>query len=305
MLDSASVAPVGAAERTRENCGFIGVNEMAKSSIVLITKASFLLLLVAALCLVPGCKKAEDTPEVSTPQTPTDVNMPSNAPNEPNVAVSPAEAEAPAEPEVAMTAIEIDLPTPMFVGTPQENRVENLRKPRPAGEKRPPFLAPEGTQLLSRGKPVTGDNEMTIYGDYSLVTDGDKEASDGSYIEMLPSPPVRYITIDLQQQSEIYAIVVWHYHKQPRVYYDVIAQVSPDPDFVTDVTTVFNNDTDNSAGQGVGKDMHYIETYEGELIDCLSQGSPKARYVRLYSSGNNIDEINNYIEVEVYGKPVE
>ena len=63
----------------------------------------------------------------------------------------------------------------------------------------------------------------------------------------------------------------------------MIAQISNDPDFITDVTTVFNNDIDNSAGLGIGKDMHYTETSEGELIDCLSKGSPKGRYVRLYS----------------------
>jgi hypothetical protein len=30
-----------------------------------------------------------------------------------------------------------------------------------------------------------------------------------------------------------------------------------------------------------------------------------ARYVRLYSQGNTSDELNHYIEVEVYGRPAE
>ena len=274
---------------------------MTKSSILLVAKALFLVLLATALCLTPGCAKSEDTP----PTPPADEQPATTPAVEPNAVTAAPEVETPAAPEVAMAPIEIDLPTPMFVGTPEDNRVPNLRPPRPAGERRPPFLAPVGTQLLSRGKPVTGGDEMTIYGEYSLITDGDKEASDGSFVDMLPSPPARYVTIDLEQQCEIYAIVVWHYHKQPRVYFDVVVQISDDPDFITDITTVFNNDTDNSAGQGVGKDMHYVETADGELIDCLSQGSPKGRYVRLYSSGNNSDELNNYIEVEVYGKPVE
>jgi hypothetical protein len=89
------------------------------------------------------------------------------------------------------------------------------------------------------------------------------------------------------------------------VYYDVVVQLANDKDFVTDVKTVFNNDIDNSAGLGIGKNMHYIETAEGKLIDCLSQGSPKARYVRLYSNGNTSNDLNHYIEVEVYGKPVQ
>jgi hypothetical protein len=135
-----------------------------------------------------------------------------------------------------------------------------------------------------------------------MITDGDKEAADGSYVEL--GPFVQYVTIDLQNEYNIYAIVVWHYHKQARVYFDVVVQVADDADFISNVKTVFNNDIDNSAGQGVGKDMHYTETNEGKLIDVLSQGDIKARYVRLYSNGNTSNDLNHYIEVEVYGKPV-
>jgi len=96
--------------------------------------------------------------------------------------------------------------------------------------------------------------------------------------------------------------VVWHYHKQACVYFDVVVQVASDRDFITNVKTVFNNDIDNSAGLGVGKDMHYTETNEGKLIDTKGV---QGRYVRLYSNGNNANDLNHYIEVEVYGKPVE
>jgi hypothetical protein len=68
------------------------------------------------------------------------------------------------------------------------------------------------------------------------------------------------------------------------------------------VRTLFNNDADNSAGLGGGTDMNYIETNKGELINAKGV---KARYVRLYSNGNNSNDLNHYIEVEVYGKPVE
>ena len=46
---------------------------------------------------------------------------------------------------------------------------------------------------------------------------------------------------------EIYAIVIWLFHKEPRVYFDVVVQVADDPDFITNVRTLFNNDIDNSA----------------------------------------------------------
>jgi hypothetical protein len=81
----------------------------------------------------------------------------------------------------------------------------------------------------------------------------------------------------------------------------VVVQVADDADFIENVRTVFNNDIDNSAGLGVGKDLHYTETNEGKLIDAKGV---KARYVRLYSNGNTSDDLNRYTEVEVYGKPV-
>ena len=132
-----------------------------------------------------------------------------------------------------------------------------------------------------------------------MITDGDKEGADGSYVEL--GPFLQHVTIDLEAVHEIYAIVTWHYHKQARVYFDVVVQVADDPDFITNVTTLFNNDIDNSAGFGLGKDYHYTETNEGKLIDTKGV---RGRYVRLYSNGNTGNDLNHYIEVEVYGKPV-
>jgi len=130
-----------------------------------------------------------------------------------------------------------------------------------------------------------------------MVTDSDKAASDGSYVEL--GPFLQSITIDLVAEYEIYAVLFWHYHKQPRVYYDIVVQVADDPDFITNVRTIFNNDLDNSSGLGLGKDMHYVETSEGRLIDAKGI---KGRFIRLYSNGNTANELNHYIEVEVFGK---
>ena len=197
-----------------------------------------------------------------------------------------------------MVALDIKLPKPMFIGTPEDTSVPNLEKP--LGKLRPPFLAPVGTKNVALGKPVSSSDEEPIWGNLEMITDGDKEAADGSYIEL--GPFLQHVTIDLEAKYEIYAIVVWHYHKQARVYFDVVAQVADDADFITNVKTLFNNDIDNSAGFGIGKDMHYTETNEGRLIDAKGV---QARYVRLYSKGNNSNDLNHYIEVEVYGKEVE
>lgn len=199
---------------------------------------------------------------------------------------------------VQLAPIKIDLPRAMFVGTPQPVNVSNLE--RPLGRPRPPFLAPVGTKNVALGKPVTSSDEEPIIGEIKMITDGDKEATDGSYVEL--GPLSQNVTIDLEAVYEIYAIVVWHYHKEARVYFDVVVQVADDADFITNVRTLFNNDIDNSAGLGVGKDKHYVETNEGRLIDAKGV---RARYVRLYSKGNTSDDLNHYIEVEVYGKQVE
>ena len=192
--------------------------------------------------------------------------------------------------------LEIKLPQAMFTGTKEAIRVSHLRKLDPGD--RLPFLAPAGTTNVALGKPVTSSDEAPIIGEIEMITDGDKEAADGSYVEL--GPFLQYVTINLEARYEIYAVVIWHYHKLPRAYLDVVVQVADDPDFTTNVKTLFNNDIDNSAGLGAGTDMHYIETYKGELIDAKGI---KARYVRLYSNGNSSDDLNHYIEVEVYGKP--
>ncbi len=279
------------------------------------TRIVLLVVLAFAVCLASSCakkpapqtpakapeKKAPATP-AKAPEAPKAVVQPAAATTEAPKPTAPAPAPAaPAPTGAKMVAIKIELPKPMFVGTPQDIKVENLEKP--LGRPRPDFLAPEGTVNLAKDKPVKSSDEMPIIGEISYITDGDKEAADGSYVEL--GPLVQHITVDLGKPCELYAIVMWHYHKQPRVYTDVVVQVSNDADFIKDVKTVFNNDLDNSAGLGVGTDKHYIETSEGKLIDLISQGSPKARYVRFYSNGNTSNDLNHYIEVEVYGKPVQ
>ena len=197
-------------------------------------------------------------------------------------------------PEVA--PLPIKLPRPMFVGTPQDIKVERLEKP--LGKPRPPFYAPVGTKNVAFGKRAASSDEEPIIGEIEMITDGDKEGSDGSYVEL--GPFKQHITIDLGTEHNIYAIVVWHFHKNPCVYYDVVVQISSEPNFVKP-KTVFNNDIDNSLKFGAGKNMHYVETSEGKLIDAKGT---IGRYVRLYSQGNTQNDLNHYIEVEVYGKDV-
>jgi hypothetical protein len=192
--------------------------------------------------------------------------------------------------------LKITLPKPMFVGTPKNIRTANLEMI--TGKPRGPFMVPVGTALLSAGKPVTASDKEPVIGEIAFVTDGKKSGEDGYYVEL--GPMLQWVQIDLGKPQELYAIVAWHYHSQARVYRDVVVQVSDDKDFISGVTTIFNNDHDNTSGLGAGKDKEYIETFDGKLFDPKGV---KARYVRLYSGGNTSNDMNHYVEVEVYGLP--
>ena len=186
-----------------------------------------------------------------------------------------------------------ELPPELIEGTPKPMNVPNLA---PAPTAAPEFLVPEGTVLLSKGKKVTSSDEAPIIGDLTLITDGDKDAGEGYFVELLDG--LQWVQIDLGASSKIAAVGVWHFHSQARVYHDVVIQVSDDAEFKKGVTTIFNNDDDNSAKLGKGKDLAYVEVNHGRIVDAKGA---TARYVRLYSNGNTSDELNHYCEVEVFG----
>jgi hypothetical protein len=192
----------------------------------------------------------------------------------------------------------VALPKPLFEGTPAPPKVPNLEKP--LGKPRPPFLAPAGTVNVALHKPVSGSDSDPVIGSLEMITDGNKAGTDGTYVELKPG--VQSVVIDLEAKCTIYAILVWHFHKEARAYAGVVVQVADDPDFISNVRTLFNNDTGNETGSGLGKDMRYVETAEGKLVDAKGV---EARYVRLISNGSDKTPANHYLEVEVYGKPVQ
>jgi hypothetical protein len=218
-----------------------------------------------------------------------------------------------------MVALETDL---------QPAKFDRTQKPRQkSGEK---LLVPQGTKLLSRGVKVTSSDDDPVIGKLEMITDGNKEGNKeflGSGYEYVVelTPFLQWVQLDLGQPHALYAILVWHYYSPgpndywccpycdpPRVYQDVVVQISNDPAFKKDVITVFNNDHDNSSDLGKGKDDTYNETSEGRWINPKGV---EGRYVRLYSRGysslptkdskddpSKYSPMNHYIEVEVYGK---
>jgi hypothetical protein len=190
--------------------------------------------------------------------------------------------------------LKLKLPKPMFIGTPRNIKTANLETI--TGKSRGPFFVPKGTRLLSAGKAVLSSDMQPVIGDLGFVVDGEKSGEDGYFVEL--GPGRQWVQIDLGKTAALHAILIWHYHSQARVYRDVVVQASDDKDFRSNVLTVYNNDHDNTLGFGPGKDKEYIETNEGRLIDPKGAA---ARYLRLHSNGNTSNDMNHYVEVEVYG----
>ncbi len=201
-----------------------------------------------------------------------------------------------AQPDSTKEELKLKLPKPMFIGTPTNLRSANLETV--TGKPRGPFYVPKGTVLVSAKKKVTSSDMQPVIGELDMLNDGEKAGGDGYFIELGPGP--QWVQIDLGAPYALHAILAWHYHSQARVYRDVIVQVSNDATFKTGVTTVYNNDHDNSSKLSAGKDKEYIEVAEGRLFDPKGAAG---RYVRLYSNGNTTNDLSHYVEVEVYGTP--
>ena len=164
----------------------------------------------------------------------------------------------------------------------------------------PPFLVPKGVKNVAAGRPVI-PSVKPFTGQPSQVTDGRKEAYDSEMVEMKQG--TQWIQVDLGEDYAIYAIAMWHDHRYwTQTMHDVIVQVSNDPAFQKGVTTLFNNDRDNSSSIGIGTDLEYFETRFGRIVDGKVT---KARYVRGYTNGSNLSRLNSWQELEVYGLPAD
>jgi hypothetical protein len=198
------------------------------------------------------------------------------------------------EPDAEWVDLKIDLPQPLFVGTPRDLVTPNLES-TPL-ENPPPVQVPVEARNVAQGKLVTSDVPEPGFEQFDLVTDGNMDGGFDQVLE-LPEGP-HFVQVDLESSCKIYAIGIWHYHAEARVYYDVIIQISDDPEFRSGVHTLFNNDHDNSSGMGVGEQREYIETAKGKVIPVEGVSG---RFIRSYSNGNTSNDRNHLIELAVFG----
>lgn len=195
------------------------------------------------------------------------------------------------------TPLVLQLPAPTLKGTPEELPAgPNID----ANSDKPPQLPAisKGAINVALNKPVTASVRPFSETGLEAITDGKKEAFDYDTVEMRRG--TQWVQIDLGEPYTIEAIAIWHDHRYIQVMQDVIIQVSDDPEFKTGVTTIFNNDTDNSSELGVGTDREFFERHFGRVIDGKNT---KARYVRSYTKGSHLSALNARQEIEVYAVP--
>ncbi len=194
-------------------------------------------------------------------------------------------------------ALVLQLPAPTLKGTPEQ--LPTGTNIEPNSDKAPaPMQIAKGAKNVALGKPVTTSVKPFSETQPEAITDGKKEAFDYDTVEMKKG--TQWVQVDLGASYKIEAVAVWHDHRYIQVMHDVIVQVSDDPEFKTGVTTLFNNDTDNSSGLGVGTDREYFERHYGRVID--GKGT-NARYVRGYTKGSHLSALNCWQELEVYAVP--
>lgn len=196
-----------------------------------------------------------------------------------------------------LVPLELKLPAPGFKGTPKDIQLSSYVEPL-SDKPRPPMLVPAGLKNIAPTAKLTCSDKNATAENLAKVVDGDKEANEQSVIYLRKG--TQYIQMDFGSPQEIFAIVIWHAHLAAKVYHDVVVQVADDPDFINGVKAIFNNDQDNSSGLGVGTDREFFETHEGKLIDAKGV---KTRYMRFYSKGSTESAMNEYTEIEVYGRP--
>jgi hypothetical protein len=211
------------------------------------------------------------------------------------VTLTAAMAAQPARAEETVP-LKLKLPLHTLKGTPED--LPSAPHIEPVSDKPPtPVQVPKGVVNVAAGKPVTSSVKPYL-GDLKQITDGKMEANDEDAVEFKKG--LQWVQVDLGQPYAIHAVAMWHDHRYVQAMHDVIVQVSNDPGFTNGVTTIFNNDVDNSAGFGIGTNREYFELEFGKVAPGKGV---QARYVRGYTRGGSMSSMNCWQELEVYALP--
>jgi parallel beta-helix repeat protein len=168
------------------------------------------------------------------------------------------------------------------------------------------FAAETEFNVAAGQATVTTNGVVSNAVSLNLLVDGDRQTNNYALIGASTGP--KWVQLDLGESHPITRVNVLNDFNSSatRSGRDIIVQLSNDPTFASGVTTIFNNDTDNTAGQGAGTDAVYMEPTDGSG-KSIALGTPvNARYVRSWANGHtrtadsSIQTVNTPVELEVY-----
>ncbi|WP_158289582.1 fibronectin type III domain-containing protein [Paenibacillus flagellatus] len=162
---------------------------------------------------------------------------------------------------------------------------------------------------VALGKPVSTNASSTSGEPLSALTDG--VTARDKYVLYGVSDGPKWAQVDLGQAYDVARVNIrndWGVSGAYRTGKDLIVQLSNDPTFAGGVTTIFNNDGDNSSGLGAGTDEEYVEPGDGSGKDILLADPVNARYVRYWANGHvrvngQVNTVDTPVEIEVYADP--
>lgn len=172
----------------------------------------------------------------------------------------------------------------------------------------------QGQDLYTR-LPLITDGVKSPVSDRSITTEYKEVGMDGA-TGLNNGHKASWVQVDLEKPYPIEKIHISRMLYSPGYikYFGNIVQLSNDPTFMNGVTTVYNNDANNYAGQGVGTDPLYEEQEAGQQINIKAIHGDEpvtAQYVRIWSRGHtwnrNSDDAgysagNFFREVEVFAQ---
>lgn len=139
------------------------------------------------------------------------------------------------------------------------------------------YVISDGSENVAFKKPVKFTGETTSMQGVSYP----ESVNDGFFDPFNPWSSVDkspcWAIIDLEDIYTVDKAIIkawhdWHFG-------DVVVQTALDENFTKGVYTIFNNDSDNSVGAGIGTDGEYIENPSGG--HCFRFQPVKARYIRV------------------------
>src|SRR5277367_5879075 len=124
-------------------------------------------------------------------------------------------ADEPATSGAGLVPLRLNLPAPVFAGTPKEAPHGVDVEPTPDKPPPPLMVPPDVKNLAPAGKISCSDHGASASA-LAKITDGNKRADEDAIV--LLRKGLQWVQFDLGATREIFAVVFWHAHDIPKVY---------------------------------------------------------------------------------------